>query len=270
MELVREWITHHRDGQEISGYVVRPAMVKEPIPAVLVIQEIWGPDEHIQDLTERFAAAGYVALAPDLYSRGGRAEAMSQDRISELKGFMDTVPPGAWHDRAVLEKSLANEPKDKATRIQETLGMLFGPKDNDGMVADLSAWIDWLQNFSASREQPVGSTGYCMGGTLSFRLACSDARLKVAQVYYGTAPDEDQLKAVHCPVYGFYGATDQRITDAVPEVERQMQAHKKTYKATVYPGAGHAFFNDSRASYDVAAARDAWAHTLSHFNQHLR
>ena len=244
-------------------------MVKEPIPAVLVIQEIWGPDEHIQDVADRVATAGYVALAPDLYSRGGRPQALAPERIAEFKAFMDTVPPATWHDASALERSLATRPTDEAQRIQETQRRLFGPRDTDGMVRDLKAWIDYLEAFSGSRGQAVGSTGYCMGGALSFQLALVESRLKVALVYYGSAPDSDRLGEVKCPVYGFYGADDPRITDAVPAVESKMKALGKTFEATVYSGAGHAFFNDSRASYHISAARDAWAKTMTRFNQHL-
>lgn len=269
MELNRNWVNHQRGGQSMTGYLVAPAMVKEPLPAVLVIQEIWGPDEHIQDVADRVAQAGYLALAPDLYSRGGRPQAMSAERIAEFKAFMDTVPPATWHDPSELAKALQKRPKDEAQRIQETQAALFGPKDSEGMVQDLRAWIDFLEKDPHNGGKPVGSTGYCMGGALSFQLALAEPRLKVAMVYYGTAPDKNQLGEVKCPVFGFYGGEDHRISDQVPEVRSQMKSLGKTYEAKVYEGAGHAFFNDSRISYHVGAARDAWAKTLAYFNQYL-
>ncbi len=269
MNLSRSWVTHRRAGEEMTGYLAAPMGVKEPIPAVLVIQEIWGPDEHIQDVADRIASAGYVALAPDLYSRGGRPAALSAERIAEFKAFMDTVPPTSWHSPDELGKSLAARPKDEAGRIQETQGVLFGPKDNEGMVADLRAWAEYLHAEPRSQGQPLGSTGYCMGGSLSFQLALVEPRLKVALVYYGTAPELSRLGDAQCPVYGFYGGDDHRISDAVPEVEAKMKALGKPYEGIVYPGAGHAFFNDSRVSYHVGAARDAWAKTLTHFNHYL-
>lgn len=269
MELNRRWITHSRQGQAMTGYLVTPAMVKTPLPVILVIQEIWGPDEHIQDVAERYAAAGYVALAPDLYSRGGRPEPLSPARIEELKSFMNTVPPEAWQNQALMQQAIQKEPADKAKRIQETMGMLFGGRDMDGMVEDLKAWIDYVDGAPESQHQKLASIGYCMGGALSFRLAATDERVKAALVYYGTAPDEAEMARVHCPVYGFYGETDSRITGAVPEVAKAMAAHGKQYHYQIYQGAGHAFFNDSRSSYDVRAARDAFARSLSIFNERL-
>ncbi len=269
MQLDREWVTHQRDGQAISGYRVRPTGVKQAMPAVLVIQEIWGPDEHIQEVADRLATAGYVALAPDLYSRGGRPDGLAPERIAEFKAFMDTVPPTAWHDPSALAESLKARAADEAKRIQETQGLLFGPKDTEGMVKDLQAWVDYLATYPGSLGKSVGSTGYCMGGSLSFQLALVESRLKVAMVYYGSAPETSRLADIQCPVYGFYGGEDHRITDAVPEVESAMRAAGKAFEATIYPSAGHAFFNDSRISYHVDAARDAWAKTLGHFNHYL-
>jgi carboxymethylenebutenolidase len=269
MRLREEWVRHTRDGQPVDAFLAAPAMVSEPLPAVLVIQEIWGPDDHIQDVARRFATAGYVALAPDLYSRGGRPEALRPERIDEMKAFMDTVPTEAWHSQEALQQSLAREPQDKAARIQETLGRLFGPRDTEGMVADLKAWLDFLGDYPATRGMPVGTTGYCMGGALSFLLATRDTRPRVALVYYGAAPEPDAMSRIACPVYGFYGGRDPRITDAVPGVAEAMRARGKTYEYVVYPDAPHAFFNDTRKSYHVGAARDAWARTLGYFNRYL-
>lgn len=269
MEIEKRWVTHRREGQAMQGYLATPAAVNGPLPAILVIQEIWGPDEHIQDLAQRFAQAGYVALAPDLYSRGGRPDMLSEGRIEAVKSFLNTVPPGAWHDRSQMQESLAKLPTAEGQAIGETLGRLFAPRDNDALIADLSAWLDYLSSLAACSGQPIGSIGYCMGGGLSFELATSDERIRVAQVYYGSAPALDRLSALHCPVFGFYGENDPRITGAVPEVAEAARGFGKSYSYTIYPGAPHAFFNDTRASYHVQAARDAWAKTLSIFNTAL-
>lgn len=80
----------------MKAFRMRPARASGPLPGVIVIQEIWGPDDHIQDVTRRFAEAGYVALAPDLYSHGGRPNMLSFDRIEQAKKFLDRLPPDAW------------------------------------------------------------------------------------------------------------------------------------------------------------------------------
>lgn len=269
MELQTQWVEHQRDGQSMRAYLARPARVTGPLPAVLVIQEIWGPDHHIQDVARRVAMAGYTALAPDLYSRGGRPEVLSEERIEAVKAFLDTVPQQAWHDRSVLDQELAKRPPEEASRLGETLGRLFGPRDMDGFVADLRAWVSYLEASPASQGQPVASIGYCLGGALSFALATAEPRLAAAQVYYGSAPPVERMDQISCPVYGFYGQHDPRITDPVVDVAKAMAERGKTFEYIVYPGAGHAFFNDTRSSYEVNAARRAWARSLSLFARHL-
>ncbi len=269
MELNRRWVTHTRNGQSMEAYLVTPPRVGEPLPAVVVIQEIWGPDQHIQDVADRFAQSGYAALAPDLYSRGGRPDALAPDRIEAVKAFLNTVPPGVWGNQTALREHLAKLPGDAGERVGATLGTLFGPRDTEAMGEDLVAWYAYLEQAPETRGMPVGSVGYCMGGALSFDLATRIPGLRAALCYYGTAPKPEKMAAIRCPVYGFYGETDTRITGAVPDVEKTMRELGRHYEPHVYQGAGHAFFNDSRSSYHVGAARDAWARTLEIFNRTL-
>lgn len=264
MELNRTWVEATRDGQMMKAFRMRPAHANGSLPGVIVIQEIWGPDDHIQDVTRRFAEAGYVALAPDLYSRGGRPTALSFERIEQAKNFFDRLPQDAWMNEEKRNQFLEqNFPPHEAELIKETVGRLFGPRDTEAMVADLNTWIEWLD----AQTLGVVSVGYCMGGALSFALAATTSKLKAAVCNYGVAPTKEQMPSITCPVYGFYGGQDHRITDAVPEVAKEMDAVGREFRYEIYPQAGHAFFNDSRPSYDASAARDAWAKTLYVFNK---
>lgn len=262
MNLITQWVTHARDGQPMRAYLAVPAAARSPLPAVLVIQEIWGPDAHIQDVTERLATAGYAALAPDLYSRGGRAPVLAPERVEAVKAFLDTVPPAAWADRAALDAALARE-GPRAQQLGETMGALFAPRDSEGAVLDLLAWAEHLADAPASRGMPLAAIGFCMGGALAFTLATRLERLGAALVFYGAAPPPEDMNRIRCPVHGFYGGEDRRITGALPAVRSAMEAAGRRFLTRVYPGAGHAFFNDTRRSYDLAAARDAWARSLS-------
>jgi carboxymethylenebutenolidase len=95
MSVVTDWI---RFGEQL-GFLAWPERASAPLPAILVVQEIWGVDEHIQDLCRRFAAAGYAVLAPDLYAAGGaRPERLTAERVAEGKLFMNSMPPAAWGD----------------------------------------------------------------------------------------------------------------------------------------------------------------------------
>lgn len=268
MDLDKRWVKHERDGQSMDGYLAVPKRAGKPLPAVLVIQEIWGPDRHIVDVAERVAAAGYVALAPDLYSRGGRPEVFSSERIEALKALMETVPPKVWADPAESAKVLDAQ-GDMGKKIGETQKAVFNQTDHSEKVKDLLAWAHYLDAAPESRGMPLASIGFCMGGGLSFALAGSLPSLRAAMVFYGSAPSEALMEAIRCPVYGFYGETDARITQTVPDTEAAMARLGKTYEPKIYAGAGHAFFNDTRGSYHVDAARDAWARALPLFRKHL-
>lgn len=270
MELHKEWIKYRSEGAELDAYLARPAHQEGPMPGVIVIQEIWGPDQHIQDMVDRFATAGYAAMAPDLYSRGGRPEHMSPDRIEAFKRFMDSVPTGAWHDQGQIQAALSRLPGDEGSRIGRTMGELFNPnRDMDRFAGDCASAAQHLQSQPYVRGQKVGTIGYCMGGALSALVASQMPDLGAAVIFYGTSPSPERAASIECPVYGFYGGDDHRISDSVPDFAKVMHTAGKEFAYRIYEGAPHAFFNDTRSSYHPDAARDAWARVLFFFAQNL-
>ena len=269
MELKKEWITYTSGGAPVEAYVVRPAAATDPLPGILVIQEVWGVDAHIQDMAERFAMAGYVAMAPDLYSHGGRPASLEEGPIIAVRTFLDTLPPAAWGNQALRDEAIGRLPPAEGQRLRETLGNIFNPnRPMAQYVGDLKAAHDYL-DAGPCKGRSVGSVGYCMGGALSVRLATADAALKGAVIYYGDAPGADEQRTIRCPVLGLYGGEDHRISDNVPAFAESMKSLGKSFEHRVYEGAPHAFFNDVRRSYHVEAARDAWARTLWFFAQNL-
>ncbi|SFU72431.1 dienelactone hydrolase family protein [Alicyclobacillus macrosporangiidus] len=267
MSLITQWV-RYGDQNEYSGYLAKPRRAGGPLPAVMVIQEIWGVDAHIQDVVERFAKAGYTAFAPDLYSRNGeRPAVLASDRIEAVKSFLDSLPPSAWHDAQAREAALARLPGEEGKRIQETFTTLFGGLQVDKYMPQLLETAAYLRTgCEHSQGQPVMSIGFCLGGALSARLACQDEALKGAVIFYGHAPDPALVSGVRCPVRGFYGGLDHRITDQVPGLAEAMRAAGKDFQYTVYEGAQHAFFNDTRSAYHPEASRDAFAQVLGFFN----
>ncbi len=262
MKLSTEWIEYKSDGEAVSAYLTRPAMVRERLPAVLVIQEVWGADAHIRDVADRLASAGYLALAPDLYSHGERPPPLAPERIEEAKAFFDSLPPAAAMDASKRSEALAHLAPERARALGETLDRLFSPeRPMDRYFADVRA------AFIRVREDPacdgrVASIGFCVGGGLSARLACEEPALTAAVVFYGASPAADRIAAIACPVLGIYGAHDERVMKGVPGFASAMRSAGKDFEAVVYAGAPHAFFNDTRSSYTPAAARGAWAQTL--------
>jgi carboxymethylenebutenolidase len=268
MGLHTEWVRYGNDSQYL-GYFARPQRATEHLPAVIVLQEIWGVDDHIEDVTRRFAQAGYAALAPDLYAPGGqRPPAVAADRVEAMKRFLDSLPPTAWGNEQERAAALEKLPKHEAEQISETQTTLFGGLRGANHVPQMLATAHYLRSdCAASKGQPVVSIGYCMGGALSALLACHDEALKGACVFYGTAPSADLIKSIQCSVLGFYGGLDTRVNESIPGFAQAMKDIGKHYESHVYEGAHHAFFNDTRSSYNAAAARHAWARVLSFFNE---
>jgi carboxymethylenebutenolidase len=214
------------DGEQLMGYLARPAGA-EPLPAVVVIQEWWGLDEHIKDVTRRLARENFVALAPDLY-----------------------------------HGAVTSEP-DEARKLVMELDMAEA-------VREIQRAIDFLQAQDYVAGSKVGIVGFCMGGGLVLQTSLVEEDLGAGVVFYGRPLTPQQAPQVTAPILGLFGAADQGIP--VPEAEAMHAAFGEAgleNEIHVYEGAPHAFFNDTRDSYNPDAAADAWPRTLAWFRKHL-
>ena len=214
----------------VSGYLSVP-QAKGKFPAIIVIHENRGLNDHTRDVARRFAAEGFVALAPDLLSRKGGT------------GSMETP--------------------DKAREALSTLSA------EDALI-DLEAGLAYLNKHKKVKKGQLGSVGFCWGGARSFLMAAESKLLRAAVVFYGSAPPAGKLAQVRVPVLGIYGETDERITSKVPEVDEVLKKSGKQYEYKIYPGAGHAFFNDTGERYNETAAKDAFMRTLTFLRTKLK
>jgi len=259
MPVHSEWVQFGRH----SGFLARPEGVAAGLPGVVVIQEIWGVDGHIEDLTRRLAGAGYAALAPDLFAGpGGRPEPLGRERLAEAQAFVNRLTSGSWTDPAVRAAALAGRPE--ADRIEASVGAMLGSLGRmDSFVPALRAAVHHLRaECPEAAGQKVACVGFCMGGGLSALLACEEPELAGAAIFYGSAPPLERVARIAGPVIGFYGGLDARVNAGLPAFAEAMAAAGKPFSHQVYEGAPHGFFNDTRPGYHVRAARDAYARLL--------
>ncbi|MBF0502449.1 MAG: dienelactone hydrolase family protein, partial [Candidatus Riflebacteria bacterium] len=227
---------------------------------------------HIEDVTRRFAAAGYAALAPDLFAvNGKRPAALSNERIEKLMKFLRPLPPSVWGNPAERDAELARLPEPDGTEIRETFGQIFS---GIGRLADYVPQLrDAVRHLRTSQRetkaQKVACVGFCMGGGLSALLACEEPEISGAAVFYGSTPSVDKIPSIQCPVIGFYAANDQRINTGISVFEDAMRLAGKSYERFIYEGANHSFFNDDSQAYHVRAVRDSFVRLLTFFHKTL-
>ena len=138
------------------------------------------------------------------------------------------------------------------------------------LTADLLAYTAYLKSQSFVKPNALGVTGFCFGGGYTFELATASSDIKAAVPYYGTAMGVlDKLSQTSVAFLVMYGETDTRLTSQSTSVEEKLRASGKTHDMKIYPGAGHAFFNDTGRAYHEPSAKAAWTETLAWFRRYL-
>jgi len=116
----------------------------------------------------------------------------------------------------------------------------------------------------------IGVVGFCFGGTYSFALAAADSRIRAAVPFYGTGPDAEAAGTIGARILAFYGEHDEALMGTLPSVTASLEGAGVDFEAKVYPGTGHAFFNDSNPrAFDRPSAADAWQRTLAFLAESL-
>ncbi len=220
---------------EIPAYRAQPSKGTN-FPIVLVIQEIFGVHEHIQDVTRRFAKLGYLAIAPELFVRQGDVSKLTS--IEEIRPIVATVP-----DAQVL--------------------------------SDLDATVNWAVKSSKGNGSKLGITGFCWGGRITWLYAAHNPKVKAGVAWYGRLiGDKTEITPQHpldiastltVPVLGLYGGKDTGIP--LNTVEQMRAKLNNKSKIIVYPDAPHAFFADYRPSYREKEAKNGWRQLQKWFKQ---
>jgi len=230
------------NGFSMPAYRAAPAG-KTGLPVVLVLSEIFGVHEYIADTARRFARAGYLAIAPELFVRQGDAQGYGE--MAKLIAEVISKVPDAQ------------------------------------VLGDLDATVKWAAAHGGDTRK-LGVTGFCWGGRQTWLYAAHNPAVKAGVAWYGRlvgAQNDltprnpiDVAAQLHGPVLGLYGEADTGIPlDSVDKMKAALAAGNAAAKAStfvVYPEAPHAFHADYRPSYRQAAAEDGWKRALAWFQQH--
>ncbi len=239
MAVQTEWVTTRTPDGDMRIYVARPEG-SQTLPGIIVIQEIFGVNDHIQDVARRFAEQGFVAGAPEIFHRFERKDVPYTDMQT---GFG-------------LRQRLSDD--QVMTDVNATFGVLNGRPD--------------------VQKGQIGIVGYCYGGRVVYLAATRNPNIKAFASYYGGAIAADAPEApvnatanIRHPMLLFFGEQDQSIPmEQVKKIEGALQGGGKQFQIHTYPQAGHGFFCDHRpGSYNADAAADAWPKTIQFFKQHL-
>lgn len=228
-----------KDGK-IPGYYARPAKPGR-YPVVLIVHEIFGVHEHIQDVCRRYAKAGYLAIAPELFVRQGDVSRYS--------------------DIPTLYSQIVSKVSDEQVN------------------ADLDATLAHARKTLSGHKTLAGAVGYCWGGRAVWEYAYHNPKLSAGVAYYGRVEgmvsDERPLDPVDfgselkVPVLGLYAEKDSGISlESVARMQAELKKSASGSEIIVLPGVGHAFNADYRASYNKEAAEKAWALVMTWFKQH--
>ena len=222
-----EYVKVKHGDREVKCFVAYPE-VKDKATAVVVIHEIFGLSDWIKGVADQLAEAGYIAIAPDLLSgmapNGGGTDEFKSG--DAMRGAIFNLPP-------------------------------------DQVTADLNAAVDYVAKLPACNGK-VAISGFCWGGSQSFRFATNNSAVKAAYVFYGGGPENAaDIARIQVPVHGFYGGNDARVNATIPRSTELMKAAGKTYDPVIYDGAGHGFLRAGEAPDASPANRkgrdDAWA-----------
>jgi len=231
---------------------------------VVVVHEIFGVDAHVRDVARRFAAQGYVAAAPNLFT-GEIQATLTPANIARVMPALASAPPELRRNPTRFAEFAATQPEEFRP-ILAAFARVSNPATQEGFALELRAVAEDLRHRPEVDPARIGSVGFCFGGAMSGRLATVDPLLAAAVIFYGQNPPLADVPRIRARVLGLYGAEDPGITATVPELADAMAKAGVPFASHVYPGARHAFFNDTRPNYDRASAEDAWQRVLTFFS----
>jgi carboxymethylenebutenolidase len=243
-EIITSLVTVANNNLQISAYIAYPTG-EAAYPGVVVVQEIFGVNAHIRDVTERIARLGYVAIAPAIFQR---------------------IAPGFETGYTPQDILTGRSYKGRTTASE--------------LLSDIQATINYLKDRpQVKKDAPCGCIGFCFGGHVAY-LAATLADIKATASFYGAGiatetpgggnPTITRTPEIKGTLYAFFGREDASIpAEQVDKIETELEKAGIPHRIFRYDGAEHGFFCDARASYNEVAATDAWQQVKELFQQHL-
>ena len=240
-----EATTYKSGGETLNGYIARP-VAPGSYPGLIVIHEAFGLVEHIRDLCRRFANIGYIAFAPDLYSRVGTPDHGNMDQVLKVMFGMK--------DADVL--------KD----LEAAADHLRGPAGANAKVGVIGFCSGGRQTMLlACGSRKVDAAADCWGG---FTLRAGPDAVTTPN---RPKPIADMIEQLACPLLVVIGAEDKNPSPADgKEIEARLKKYGKNGKVSIYEGVGHAFLADYRPTWNEAASFKLWPELTGFFEKHLR
>lgn len=239
MKIMENFLTVGTPSGAMSVFVSAPEGKKSPV--VIVIQEVFGVNEHIKSVCKRLASEGYTAVAPEIFHRMG-------PHVTAAYGDRDAIMP------------------------------LLGKLSHDDLLSDIRDVISFLPELPSADASKVFALGFCVGGFASL-LAATQLPLAGSVAFYGAGvvrpreglkltPFVEKLADVKCPLLLFYGEKDVSIPESDRfEIRRVLDENHVPHELILFGDADHGFFCDERKSYHAASARSAWEKTLNWLKQ---
>jgi len=259
----REEVVEYRsfDGAEVTAFLVRPSTSANS--AVVVVHEIFGITDFIRNITRRLASLGYLAIAPNLYSRG--ADVFTEERITGVMRRFWSIPP----ERRASGEAVAELMRTLTVEEQEIVRELVVDrvKTEERMINDVVAAYNHVkETYGVSK---VAVMGFCMGGGLAFE-ALTRVPFDAGVIYYGRNPRNlEDLAKVKGAILAIYAGEDPSINQGLPDLMRAVITYKPRFEMAFYPGTRHAFATEGGPVYNETAAKDAWERTVNFLRKYL-
>src|SRR5579872_4478012 len=230
------------DGFEMPAAVSAPVTQDAKFPGIIVIHEAYGLNNQIRGVARRYAEQGFVALAPNLFSRFG--DVMSEKNIESAMRPLWTIPPEKRRDPKTIQDLM----KTMSETDRKVMEIFYTGREEleKKLLGDLIKCTEALRSQPNVNPDKLGVTGFCFGGGMAYQIS-TIRPFGATVVFYGANPKPiESIANISGPVLAFYAGEDEGVNQSIPQLVEAMIRYKKDFQLKIYKGMNHAFFNETR------------------------